>query len=169
MKHKKSQIQIGETISVLAVFFIIALIGVVIYFNIARSNLEDAQRESLDTQSIGIVQRVLSFPEIQCSENNVLKENCVDLLKLQAISGMDPGGIQELYFDSFGFSKVEVDILYPDVASLDPALDPPSPYVIYDNEKPDFRSLIPTRLPVSVFDPLRNQYYFGVLRVSTYS
>src|SRR3989338_7140270 len=131
--QKKSQLQMGEIVAVLVVFFIIVLIGFVVYFSVLRGEIEQRTEEVRDVGSIGVVQAVLSMPELQCGDNNVVKEKCVDLLKLNASAECASGcfsiikGNAAGYFDILGFSEIKIKQVYPTA----------SEWIIYDNKLTD--------------------------------
>src|SRR3989338_5073296 len=138
MNTKKSQLQMGEIVAVLVVFFIIVLIGFVVYFSVLRGEIEDRTEEARDVGSVGVVQAVLAMPELQCSDNNVVKEKCVDLLKVQASTGA-VGVISSKpqdYFDILGFSEIKIRQVYPTS----------SEWIIYDNQLTDSTSKLMTEV-----------------------
>ena len=81
---RKSQLHTLETIAVLAVFFILVILGFVFYAKVIKGNVEEEQEEIMQLESVEIAQRASTMPELQCSENNIVKGNCVDMLKLDA-------------------------------------------------------------------------------------
>ena len=82
--HRKSQIHMLETIAVLAVFFILVILGFVFYTKMYKSGVEEEKEETIELSAVKIAQRAATLPELQCSENDVVRDNCVDRLKLYA-------------------------------------------------------------------------------------
>ena len=82
--NKKSQIQIGETIAVLFVFFILIIIGFIFYVKVIKSNIQSESEELSQLKSVGIAQRIMFLPELQCSEDNIIIDNSIDMLKLES-------------------------------------------------------------------------------------
>src|SRR3989344_3891173 len=154
---KKSQIQIGETVAVLFVFFLLVIIGFIFYASVIKSNIVSEKEELSQLNSIEIAQKVLNLPEFQCSEGIVKeKENCIDVLKLGAAQEI----IQQnevYYFDIFEFGKISVMEIYPDVGEWD----------VYSKMTDDFRSNFSTNIPVSLYDPRTKRYSFGILSIET--
>ena len=68
---KKSQIQIGETIAVLFVFFLLVVIGFIFYVGVIKDSIVSEKDELSQLKSIEIAQKVLYLPELQCSEGVV--------------------------------------------------------------------------------------------------
>src|SRR3989344_9507334 len=85
---KKSQIQMGETIAVLFVFFVFILIGLIFYVKIIKGNIESDKEEASQLRAIGIAQRVMFLPELQCSEDNIIRDNCIDWWKLDSANSI---------------------------------------------------------------------------------
>ena len=66
---KRAQIQIGETVAVLAVFFILIVIAFLFYARVIKSNANTEADEAFQLTSVAISQRVMFLPEIQCSKD----------------------------------------------------------------------------------------------------
>ena len=164
--YKKSQMHIGETAAILAVFFVIGLIAFVFYFKVIRSNIEYEKEETKGSLSVGIIQKALSLPELQCSEMNVIRNNCVDKIKLDIMkTKSQTGESSKLYFDLFGFSIIKITEVYP-------AATPPTPTrIIYSNEMSEgkFSSKKVANLPVIIYNPIANKNNFGYMTVETFS
>src|SRR3989344_5805663 len=84
MYKKKSQIHMLETIAVLAIFFILVVLGFVFYVKMFKSGSEGEKEETMQLTAIKIAQRASALPELQCSENNIARANCLDLLKIES-------------------------------------------------------------------------------------
>ena len=104
MASKKSQIQIGETIAVLFVFFMLIVIGFLFYAKVIKGSIESEKEEASQFKSIGIAQKVMFLPELQCSENSIIIDNCIDSLKLDAAEEVMREN-QVYYYDLFEFSE----------------------------------------------------------------
>lgn len=161
MIGKKSQIQIGETIAVLFVFFILIAIGFVFYVSIVKSNVESEGEELSQLASIQVVQKVTSMPELQCSKDVVKEElDCIDMLKLRAAQSVISEN-KAYYFDLFGFGEINVKEIYPNPDSL--ILN------IYSNNIQDYKDKFVTNFPVSLYDPIEKTNKFGILTIVTLS
>ena len=158
---KKAQIQIGETVTVLFVFFILIAIGFIFYVRIIKGNLESEKEELSELRSIGIAQKVMFLPELQCSQDNVVTDNCIDLLKLEyAEKVMKDNAIY--YYDILEFSEVSLSQIYPFDSSR-------QDINIYSRQTNNFNSKFITNVPISLYDPSTRQYTFGVLTIQTLS
>lgn len=159
MSSKKAQIQIFETIAVLFVFFILVAIGFVFYTKIYKSNLEAEQQAQSQSNSVTIAQRAMFLPELQCSDNNVIKDNCIDLLKLNSAATVINNNekYKPDYYDLFEHSEINVIEIYPGRDKKR----------IYSQLINVFKSRFFTNVPVSLYDPVAKSYKFGVLTIDS--
>ena len=156
-KSKKSQIQIGETVAVLFVFFLLIIIGFIFYVSVIKGNIETEKDELSQLKSIEVAQRVLSLPELQCSEDVVKeRENCFDTLKLKAAKEILPDN-EIYYFDIFEFGKIDVKEIYPGDDFWD----------LYSKPSDEYKNNFSTNIPVSLYDPKTKKYSFGILSIET--
>ncbi len=158
---KKTQIQMGETIAVLFIFFILVLIGFIFYVNVVKNNIEVEREEIRQEEAIKVAQKALFLPELQCSDQNIDTNDCIDRLKLE-VSGGEEGIINSnkmYYFDTFGFSRITVENIYPNKES----------WVLYDNSLDKFSSKITTHFPVVVYNSTSRHNSFGVMKVETFT
>ncbi|HIH46939.1 MAG: hypothetical protein QT07_C0007G0024 [archaeon GW2011_AR16] len=170
---KKAQMQMGETIMVLLVFFIIITIGLVIYGTYQAGQIKQSIREAFDRDAVVIALRVSFLPEVTCSENNVVEENCFDIEKIRAFKSEMVNGANDdmflFYVGDLKKSKISVKQLFPlpvenQVTELYNNIPP-------ENERAEQHEIIPTFIPISLKDPTRRagkEYAFGVLTVEVY-
>ncbi len=149
-----------ETIAVLAVFFVLVILGFSVYSKFSNVNLEDFNEESLQLDVIKVAQRVSSLPELQCSLSGIVVEGCIDMLKLEAISGVISKEENKLFFfDNFGFSRIIVKEIYPDSEEV----------LIYDNSLEDYSSKTVMNVPISLFDSIESKYSFAAINIEVFS
>ena len=157
---KKSQIQIGETVAVLFVFFILIVVGLIFYVKVIKGNLSSEKEEISQLKSVGIDQRVMFLPEIQCSKDAVKEESsCIDILKLESA----PGIIKEnelYYYDLLEFSDINVFEVYPMRNKQ---------WNLYSRKNENLENKFVTNVPISLYDPAARRKSFGILRVETFS
>jgi len=147
-----------ETISVLAIFFILVIFVFIFYSRVSESSMEIRKEESSQLDAIKIAQKASNLPELQCSQENVVKDNCVDILKLEVASEV----IKENeihYFDIFSFSKITINEIYPSNER----------WIIYDKSLDEYSHKTVTNIPISLFNPLNNKNSFGVMKVELFS
>ncbi len=155
---KKSQIQIGETIAVLFVFFILVIIGFIFYASVIKSNIESEKDELSQLRSIGVAQRAMFLPEVQCSENNIVIDNCIDMLKLESAQNIMKEN-EIYYYDLLEFSDVSVLQIYPEESKWD----------IYSRKIEGFKNKFVTNVPISLYDPATRKHRFAVLTIEMLS
>lgn len=154
--NRKSQIQIGETIAVLFVFFILIIIGFIFYVKVIKSNIEFETEELSQLRSVGISQKIMFLPEIQCSEDNIIIDNCIDILKLDSAQSIMKEN-EIYYYDLLEFSDVSISQIYPNEAKWN----------LYSRKIEDFNSKFVTNVPISLYDPTTRKHGFGVLTIET--
>ncbi len=149
-----------ETLIVLAVFFILIIIFYAFYSNkfIDVDKEKDIMRQ---LEAVKIMKQISSLVEIQCSERGIAKDGCIDLLKTNGASEvMQKEENREFYFDKFGFSRLTIKQIYPEVKDI---------LIIYDNSLEDYSYKDMSNLPMSLFDPMENEYHFGTIIVEIFS
>ena len=156
-KRNKAQVQMGETVAILLVFFFLMILGMVFYVNVikAKSSTEKEDHDQLD--AVTILKKALSLPELQCSSQNIIADSCIDLLKLTAASQFLPQH-QENYFDFFGFSVIRVQEIYPSHQN----------YLLYSFPLDKYSSNSSTNAPISLLNPVTGTNAFGIITIETY-
>lgn len=154
---KKAQIQMGETIAVLFVFFILVLVGSIFYVRIIKGNIEGEKDEASQLRAIGIAQRVMFLPELQCSEDNIIRDNCIDIWKLGSAENLMRNN-EIYYYDLLEFSNVTVSQIYPAEEE----------WSVYSRKIENTNKFV-TNVPISLYNPDTRRYGFGVLTIETYS
>lgn len=159
--NQKSQIQIGETIAVLFVFFILIVIGFMFYGKVILGSIQAQKDESTQLRSVSIAQKAMFLPEIQCSEDIVEEiTGCIDILKISAAQDVI-GKNSRYYYDLFEFSNITMRQIYPT----------DNYWIIYSrstsNFTKNFENKFVTNVPISLYNPITRRYGFGVLTVET--
>ena len=146
----------GETIAVLFVFFILIIVGFIFYVKVIKGNIAVEAEELSQLRSVGIAQRVMFLPELQCSEDNIIIDNCIDLLKLESAKNIMKEN-EIYYFDMLEFSDANITQIYPNEAKWN----------VYSRKTQDFKNKFVTNIPISLYDPTTRKYGFGVLTIET--
>ncbi len=163
---RKAQIQMAETIAILLVFFVIIGISLAFYGVFQTSSLREVQREQFDKEAIRVALLISHLPEIACSDNNLITQNCLDKVKVQGLNTLaqQRDGNDEAYLfyqTDFRNSKVTIQEVFPNNEII----------FLYDNPPVDYTEIIPTFIPVTIKDPLKSlqaQNSLGVLTVEVY-
>ena len=153
---KKAQIQIFETIAVVLIFLILVAVGFIFYGKFIRGNLDTIKEESAQSKSVAIVQRIMFLPELQCSEDNVIRDNCIDKLKMESAKNIMSAN-EIYYYDLLEFSDIKVRQIYPEDENWE----------LYSRKTDDFKSSFTTNVPISIYDPSTKLYGFGILTIET--
>jgi len=168
-KNRNAQIQMGETIAVLFIFFILLILGVSFYVRVHSTTIRQEIDEKSELDAVDLAQKISFLPELMCTSKNtpLFETNCIDLYKLQAFNSLveGDGDLQLSYFDEFGYSHIHVAQIYPEP-------EPDAGYTVYERQKPDFANNITTWIPVSLYNPAGDngeEIYFGVLVVEVFS
>ena len=162
---RRSQIQMGENVIIIFIFFILLIFAVVFFMKIQGAKTK--QRIDIDVTGRGlqIAQKVAFLPEVQCTKDNAeVFSGCYDefsIKALDAISGTKEH--REYYYDLLGFSSVSVRKIFP-------AEEDQKPLVLYNNTKGNYTSIIVSNVPISLCNFLENKKCsFGVLKVEVYT
>jgi len=155
---KKAQVQMMETIAVLFIFFILIAFGFIFYANALKGGIAVTKQEHSELKSIELASKVSSLPELQCSENNLIEENCVDWLKLDKASSLIRSN-RIFYFDILGYSNITIEEIFPGDRT----------YTVYANVPKDYGDRLPTFLPILLKKPIEGGYGFGIMSVVLYT
>ena len=94
---------------------------------------------------------------MQCSEDNIVSDNCIDIFKLEAASEIIPEN-EIFYYDRLLFSRITIRKIYPGEKE----------WTLYNRPLDDFSNKIVTNIPISLFDPVGNKNSFGVMSVELF-
>lgn len=155
--EKRAQIQMAETIAVLFVFFILVVIGFMFYVKVIKGNIELEKEELSQLKSIGIALRVMYLPEVQCSEDNIIIDNCIDILKMDSAQKLMTEN-EIYYYDILEFSDISVTQIYPNSVKWN----------IYSRKTNEFKSKFSTNVPISLYNPNTRKHGFGILTIETF-
>ena len=158
--------QMIETISVLFVFFILIAIGLVFFARVQQWGAKSQIEEAMQKRAVNIVQKASFLPELRCSEENVEKDNCIDIEKAEAVGGS--AGVfkenEDYYFDIFGYARIEIGYIYST-----PAGKSFTNGILYNKQPDDWKDKIITPVPILLKDPIEKTFDFGIMNVTIYS
>jgi hypothetical protein len=163
---KNAQIQMGENVIILFIFFILLIFGVVFYTKIQSGKVQQDISEDIEGRGLQIAQQVLFLPELQCTRDGVEIPDCYDLYAMKSFSELSPNpSFRDAYVDLFGFTTITVFSIFPNKDDGE--------IVLYDNAKTDFTSKLPYYSPIIICDFSKNTEQkvcnFGVLKVDVYN
>lgn len=168
---KKGQLEIGVTMMVLLVFFILLIVALVVYFQFSLDTIKENRQEVLDTKFSTLVNSITSLPEIKCSVRGAERE-CLDAKKLIAFGEvLKNNNYKEIYLDDFGILGLEVEVVYPPL-SIDQDVDcveyPNIPdncnkFKLIENSRDEW---LVYSTPVSLYYPVDGIYKIGKLVIT---
>ena len=157
--NKKAQVKMGETIAILFIFFVLLMVGAMVYFNVQKTTFRREMTEQFEARSVELAQVISFLPELQCTEKNVVEPGCFDLYKLAALDYISKQEQNSAYYArEFESSLISVNLIYPDDVS----------YVIFNNTPVKYFESSSFQVPVSVFDAFNDASSFGVLEVRVF-
>jgi hypothetical protein len=156
---KKAQVRMGETIAILFIFFMLLVVGAVFYVRIKSVSVSRDISEFQDVRAVELSQTISFLPEFQCTEVNVVEPSCFDVYKLLAMEtvSQEPEN-KAFYLRELGQVLIEVFKVYP----------PGGVIVPYNNSPGNFTLASQSNVPIALFNVSSGQYYFGVLRITTF-
>ncbi|MFQ5475144.1 MAG: hypothetical protein ACE5DM_04875 [Candidatus Nanoarchaeia archaeon] len=156
---RKAQVRMGETIAILFIFFLLLVVGAVFYVKIKAVSVSRDISEFRDVRAVELSQTISFLPEFQCTEVNVVEPGCFDIYKLMAMEKVSQEPEHKaFYLRELGQVLIEVIKIYPSGGVIVP----------YNNSPGNFSLASQSNVPVALFNVSSGQYYFGVLRITTY-
>ena len=163
MKTKKAQIKMFETIAVLLIFFVLIGFGLIFYSRIQSQGFQAKLDENFELKAIQTAQLVSFLPELQCSSDGIITDDCFDTLKVEALheiinNSQNKDIKNNYYFDVFGSSEITIEQIYPVVDS----------WPIYKKIPDDYKAKSSVKIPISLYDANLREYGFGILNIDVY-
>lgn len=149
-----------ETIGILIIFFFLVAFGLVFYSQMQQSSLNKEFQQEYELKSINVAQLTNYLPEIQCSSENIITENCFDAIKLTSFSEVTPNN-RLFYYNLFYTSNITVEQIYPES-------EPTRKWNIYSSVPEEWEDKIKTHIPILIYDPIERRYNTGVVHIEVY-
>lgn len=167
--NKKSQMEIGQTMMILIVFFILLIFALIFFIRFQSSEQSVKTQEWNEQNMVEKAQLVYSLGEIGCSIDNVIKYDCIDILKLNAFKEQLKFKQQSnLYYRKiFGNLKIEIEELYP----VHYGINMTGNNALYDTKPKYLVSSRSIQMPIVLYnasDSVIGSYYFGIMTVTSY-
>ncbi|MBT6995368.1 hypothetical protein HN865_03440 [Candidatus Woesearchaeota archaeon] len=141
---RKGQTGINETILVMFVFFVILMLGMVLFFQFSMSSSRKEIEEYQEFKFKQLISVVPSMNELKYSKLGIDDEWCIDLLKARAFSSIS---------DSYNFGRKKISIY----SSED--------IVLYDKISSRATSIRVVNSPVCIYDPRTELFSLAELEV----
>ncbi len=155
---KKAQLKLMENVFVVFLLIFIGAIVLIVYsvnsINEQKQNLELKQ----SIESLNLLKLFSTFPEVECSIGDEIKENCIDLYKAKIFSEKTKTlEGKKLYFPILGYSNITLNYLDENMKE--------KKIILYDFEKKNYNTKISYQMPLLAYN---NTYTFGYIEVYLY-
>jgi len=167
--------------AVLIIIIVLIVFGFIFYAKYVEGKIKGATSTAREDEAYAVIGLAANLPELHCSENNVMEENCYDILKIKHMQAMlsDSTNIYLYYQGIFKNTKLTIYEIYPGfaptndgwMAEADDAkknYTDPVYYVVYDSEPENVVQKIPARIPVKLYNPLTEETKLGIIEVIKY-
>jgi len=144
LMNKKGQIGINETILVMFVFFVILMLGMVLFFQFSMNSSRKEMEEYQEFKFKQLISVVPSMNELKYSKLGIEDEWCIDLLKARAFSSIS---------DSYNFGRKKISLFSSENI------------VLYDKISSRATSVRFVNSPVCVYDPRSKLFSLAELEV----
>jgi hypothetical protein len=158
---KKSQMQMNETILVLFIFFLILIFALIFVSKIQNVKIERLKYSNENLEMIQVSKLLKKLPELSCSLNNVLIDNCYDLIKITAFKELLE--TRKDYFVNSPLVTTNITVyLFDPFKNADV-----KSWNIYDRplNNSNVRKM---QFPITLYDPLTRTNSFGILEIGYY-
>lgn len=167
-KRRKAQLQIGENMIILVIFFFLLVFGVILYAKLQSSNLKMKKQEIQKLSLIDLKSVLISMPELKCVEGGDITDNCIDEINLKnlaaywdSIENITTSPERGYYINKFGYITIQVKKFDPLTSNWTKTWNLYNLTYNSTNSQPTF-------MPVSLYNPIYNDYSFGVLTITSY-
>ncbi len=162
-RSTRAQIQMGEVIIVMIIFFMLLGFGILFYTQFAAGTAQQTVRE-VDRANLAEVAKIVgTLPEIHCSYAGDLDFTCIDILRASIFSAHVYDGDDVLqYSEVFHGYSARVQCIYPRPCTTIGIND----YILFDYTDPDGESSVPFFIPINILDPVTDTKGYGLLVVT---
>ena len=160
MNNKKAQIHMMETIAILLIFFVLAIMVFMLFAKTQAYGKQNKVEKQFELESIRVAQTISFLPELQCSAKNIIQENCFDTYKLDAFESLE--GKETVYYNQLYYSTINVKKIYPIPTDTDVET-----WDLYN--KPRQSTSYKTIMPISLYDPVTDKHSYGLLEIVYYT
>lgn len=167
MIKKKAQLQMGENVIILFIFFFLLVIAVLFYARIQKTNIGIQSVELKKLSNIDLKTLLLNMPELKCVENGDETENCIDVINVEGFASYWNSTADESYekgYYQYRFGKSKVVIKQFDAVKGNWTKN----WTLYNSNitTNNYQLII---IPVSLFNPIKNDKDFGQMELTIYT
>jgi hypothetical protein len=161
---KKAQIKMFETIAVLVVVFFLIFFGLYFYQSSQMDAFKKSMTEDNYLKEIELIKVINYLPELQCSIDNVVTSNCIDVQKLRAFKAKTLDS-KTYYTSILKSTKISVKEIYPSASLPDFAPE----YEVFANVPASYSETNKEFIPILLYDPGAKRYIAGMMTVEVYA
>lgn len=158
--NKKSQLKMFETIGVLIVFFILLAIGMSVYFFLQKASYSKDLEHTRQLEALGLVQKMLYLPELDCNFLQTTQDNCIEKLKLESLRNLmqRDATAKRDYYPTFGMSAIKIVPVYPAGNETN----------LYQNVPQKYKRSFKTHTPIILKDSVKETNTFAYIEITSY-
>jgi len=178
--NKKAVIEMMESFMILLVVFILIGFGMYFFFKVSVASTQESAEEMCMLDASQMLSSVLSVPEIQCSVQGALEDDCIDTVKL--IAFMDSDRKKLLEGKGACLKKIEFVQVYPvpegrknDTECTAPEMRNPDfpencgKWTLVGPENTKGMAARKISTPISLYYPHIREFGLGKLMLTTYT
>ncbi|MBR9676122.1 hypothetical protein GOV05_03880 [Candidatus Woesearchaeota archaeon] len=161
-----------ESLGVVFVFFMLLSLALIFYGAFQKDKITELRGEKTDLDIVSLSQTITSLPELKCSEQNSIDENCYDLLNIQILSHymndsdgfLSPNNVRTrvFYTQLFKNSNITINV-------YDEKNNNFTTYPVYYNNDDNKSSTRNNLLPITIKDSRNGEFYFGILNLAIFT
>ncbi len=148
---------------VVLVFLMLLSIGIIFFISQSQSKMKEKQGEILEFEIIKRSQVLNFLPELQCSFDGVINNNCYDLIKINKFIEIKDEHVSDY---KIFLGNVRLNITqYDPSPEIDEVVES---WIVFDNPKLSDQGYRQVQYPISLYDAVEDCYYFGILELRVY-
>lgn len=144
-RTKRGQVKFGENVAIMIIFFILLAMGLLFYGAWQKGSIKESIQEQFTKEAIRIALTVSHLPEVVCSQDNYIIENCFDEYKVRSLERLIISDDESFlnYEALFHDSNITITKIFPYRETFN----------LYDNSPEEFVEVVPTYIPIILKDP----------------
>lgn len=143
--NRRGQVKFGENISIMIIFFILLAMSLLFYGAWQKGSIKESIQEQFTKEAIKIALTVTYLPEVVCSQDNYVIENCFDEFKVRSLNRLILSDDESFlnYEALFHDSRITIEKIFPKREII----------TLYDSSPEEFLEVVPTYIPIILKDP----------------
>lgn len=158
MRLRRAQVKMGESIIILFIFFILLAFGMMFYAKISKITSEREVEETKGLAVQNLQKEIRYLSEIQCTEAGNVRFDCYDIGKINALSEVIDNNYDYYAQNVFLYSNITFTQVYPTEEEI----------FLYSAPITEIAGASSFNVPVTLYDPLDDNYNFGFMTIAVY-